>query len=580
MCPVIQSINYRFSPDKHTQLLCQTICDELHNNGIALADISAESATSEALTITTVFNWQIKLSLKHRRHEGSLSKQTLLHKSPAEAQNAAKKQGQLMISSSSAKIELVRNINDDPAHYYKHSTIKLNSGQKHAFSQACSANCDHGQLTCKYCNGRGTNKITSKKDNLLGTTTSFDPSNICKHCGGKGSTDCNTCNGSGAQTYIYELEVVASRQHKNLVQTADSKIKNLISEFISQQTHKDLINGYLSPVVIKLEDIDETHCNVIYQSQSTYCLLKISVLHKFYEIIGFGDQCKCIQKPKILNDTLITSVNTIIGSNPRKNTSLKLAQLQSLALLKPLLTSEDNRIEQELQAVLYNKASGSLSRDICADIVRQISRLKTAITPRYNLSAWLTLSLAGSAAGFLLALSQHPPSDLIILLFSLLTAVLTTGYLSSKYLTKRRRIKNRQRTDSPTFERLPAALSAGLLIVALLSAELLSADQRWQIYYSLKQLSSHIIKADRSQTAILSNTGLIQLAQKYLIELGYTAVVADGIYETETEFSVKDFQKRFGLRITSYLDQSTMDLLTKYAVLKNSKFKTTTNQKK
>ncbi|MDH5393379.1 MAG: peptidoglycan-binding protein [Gammaproteobacteria bacterium] len=572
MNPVIQSINYRFSPDKQTRALCENIISELTGNGIPLSAITAEDVSAEQATITTVFNWSIKVSLKHRRLETEAGKNTLLHKSAAEAQNAAKKQGQQIISSASAKIELIQNINDDPEHYFRHSIIKLNGGKAHAFKQPCSNHCQQGQLTCSRCDGRGTKKATTKKDDLLGTNLGFDSSNICTQCGGKGSTDCPACSGSGEHTHVYEIEAIANRQHKDLVYTDKPKVKALISGFVSQHAHKELLKNYLSPVVIKLEDIDETHCSVIYQSKTQYSLLKLSVFDKFYEILAFGDKLQCISTPTILNDTLLTTVTGIIASKPGKQTALKLAKLQSLTLLKPLIIANDNRTEKELEALLYNNANQLLSPQVTASIVKHITSLKAALIPKYSAVAWSAFVFAGSLSALYAGLSIHPASETLLIVGSHLVTVLGLGYLSSKALTNRHRKKHQQKLEADRREWLPMTIAAVLVSAAFMSASLLTIEQRWQHYFRLQQLISITLKPASTDNRILSNAGLIQLAQNYLIELDYKNINADGIYDTETEYAVKDFQKKFSLPVTSYLDQTTMDLLTKYVIVKKKRF--------
>ena len=121
-------------------------------------------------------------------------------------------------------------------------------------------------------------------------------------------------------------------------------------------------------------------------------------------------------------------------------------------------------------------------------------------------------------------------------------------------------------------ERLPALIAAALITFSVLLPNLLSADQRWSIYFSIQKSFSLIHQPRTFSNSVISNPKLITLAQGYLTTLGYQNINHDGNYDKPTEYAVKDFQHQFNIKGASYLDVKTMTQLTKYAVIKKSEF--------
>ncbi|MCK4710319.1 MAG: hypothetical protein KAU21_17010, partial [Gammaproteobacteria bacterium] len=442
MSTVINSINYLFNPDKNAQALCEYIADDIDGNGALRSDITAEAVSSSDVTVTSEFSWAIQVSLKSRVLAGKTTKNFTLHDDGNAAQLAAKKQGQQIILKSLGKIELVNNINDDPEHFYKHSSVKLSGGPAHAFQQSCTNQCNHGALSCPRCHGKGSDKATTKKEDFLGTSPDHASRNICPQCKGKGTIQCHTCSGSGEITNIYEVMVTATRHHKDIVDTEDSVIKAQIEHFIAHQSHKDLFKTYLTPVVHQLEDIDQNHSKVIYRSKTKFTQLKISLLDNSYNILGFGNNAKCINKPRILDEILIPAITDIIGSNAKINSTGKFLKLQSIPLLSNILDSEyNNRSDDELEFILNKRSNQLLSQQAIHSVLEQLSVLKDFLTPRYSLLSWLPFIITGILSAIYFGLPLNNPVDTGILIATHIIVFVSAGYLVSSTRTKYRRKK-------------------------------------------------------------------------------------------------------------------------------------------
>lgn len=575
MSTVINSINYQFNPDKDTQALCETICKDIDGNGISLSDISIDSSSSNDITVKTEFNWSVKVTLKPSLMSGKETKQATLHNSALEAQAAAKKQGQYIIQNALGKIELIRNIEEDPEHFYKHSTVKLNGGKPHAFIEICNNHCERGQITCPRCRGIGTHKAITKKENHLGTTGSFATINTCPDCKGKGTVDCSNCSGSGEVKRLYTVHVDASRKHSDTTNINDASIKQAVETFLAHQSHKDLIKDYLSPVVCELKDIDKDHCSVTYQSKTKYTSLSMTILNKNYKILAFGDHSICIAKPKILDDTLLPAIENIIGISPKLSSSSKCKKLQKMPIINLLISTDKSRTSVELESLLNKHSNGLLSKEIAHAVIQKVLLIKASLTPHFSLYAWLPLILTGTASGFYFNLKNNTTTDMLITLGIHITLFVAAGYVISKSLTRFKRKKLNLKIDSPTLERIPVLVTATLIIVATLIPSLLSTDNRWSLFYKADQYINRIKNLSESNSEFVSDGNLIRISKNNLTTLGYKNISNDDSYTDETENAIKDLQSKFGLKETKYIDTATMKVLTKYASIRKTSFSQT-----
>lgn len=571
MSTVINSINYQFNPDKDIQELCESIAKDLDGNGISLSDITIENASSKDAIVTTQFNWGIKVTLKSSVMSGKETKNITLHDSTSEAQAAAKKQGQYIIHRSLGKIELINNINEDPEHFYKHSSIKLNGGKSHAYIDTCDNQCDRGQVTCPRCRGIGTHKAITKKENLLGTTGNFAAINTCPDCKGKGTVNCSNCAGSGEIKRLFTVHVNAARKHRDTINSDDESARKLIESFLAHQSHKDLFKDYLSPVVSELKDIDKDHCSVTYKSKTKYSTINIKILDKNYRIIAFGDNALCIAKPKILDDILLPAINRIVGKNPKINSSAKCLKLQSMPIINLLLSTNKNRSPAELESLLKKHSNGLLGKDNTHAIIERLSLVKAALTPQFSIYAWFPFILAAMGSAFYFNLKSNSLTNTLIILAIHIIIPVTAGYLISKNITRFKRKKLNLKIDAPTLERMPALIASALIIITSLIPNLLSNDSRWSIFLKIQQYTNKT----ETNVEIISNRNLIIIAQKHLTALGYKNIQHDGNYNKETENAVNDFQKKFGIKETQHINKATMRLLTKYAVIRENYFNTT-----
>ena len=573
MSTVINAINYLFNPDQNTQALCEQIADDIDGNGACFTDVTAESVTQTDVTVISHFSWTILVNLKTRVLAGKNTKNIKLHENANIAQTAAKKQGQEIILKSLGKIELVNNINDDPAHFFKNSSVKLSGGPVHAYTQKCSNQCNHGQLTCTRCNGKGNNKATTKKEDFLGTGTNLSTKNLCPQCSGKGTIECHTCSGTGETTHLFEINVTATSKYKNIVECPDQIIKAQIEHFLAQHTCKNLLKYYLTPKVQQLEDIDQNHCKVSYKSKTKCSTLKLNVLKQTYDIIGFGKNTYCINKPQILDEILLPAINDTIGSNPKMNSAGKYLKLQSFSLLSNILNSEYNkRSDEELEFILNKKSNQLLSKEAIHSILDQLSLLKTHLTPRYSLLPWVILICAGVFSGFYFGLSLSSLKDTGILIATHLIGFISSAYLISSNLTKHLRKKLNQSNSIPTLEKLPVLIATVLITSSIMLPNLISTDSRWSIYFTVQKTISLVHQPRTFSNSVISNPKLITLAQGYLTTLGYKNINNDGNYDSATEYAVKDFQQQFNIKGATFLDVKTMTQLTKYATIKKSSF--------
>lgn len=575
MSTVINSINYQFNPDKDTQTLCETICKDIDGNGISLTDISINSSSNKDIIVKTEFNWSVKVTLKSSLMSGKETKQATLHNSALEAQAAAKKQGQYIIQNALGKIELIKNIEEDPEHFYKHSTVKLNGGKPHAFIETCTNNCERGQVTCPRCRGIGTHKAITKKENFLGTTGSFSTINTCPDCKGKGTVDCSNCSGRGEVKRLYTVHVDASRKHSDTTNINEPSVKKTIEKFLSHQSHKDLIKDYLSPVVSELKDIDKDHCSVIYQSKTKYTSLSMTILDKNYTILAFGDRTICIVKPKILDDTLLPAIENIIGISPKISSTSKCKKLQKMPIINLLISTDKKRTSVELESLLNKHSNGLLSNEIAHTIIKKILLIKTSLTPRFSLYAWLPFLLTGMVSGFYFNLKSSTTTDMLITLGIHIILFVAAGYVISKNLTRFKRKKLNLKIDSPTLERIPALLSTTLIVVVTLIPNLLSTEKRWSLFYKADQYINRIANLSESNSEFVSDGNSIRIAKNNLTALGYKNISNDDSYTNKTENAIKDLQSKFGLKETKYIDTATMRVLSKYASIRKNSFSRT-----
>lgn len=573
MSTSINSIEYQFNPDKKIQALSEQLCREINGNGAALGDITVDRATQSDITIVSDFIWTIQVNLKSRTFSGKQTAKIISHDSANAAQLAAKKQGQEILAKSLGKIELINNIEQDPEHFFRHSSARLNGGPIHVFTQACSSHCRHGQVTCPRCQGKGTHKAVTKKDEFLGTSDNFSVKNTCPDCKGRGTINCHTCAGHGETSHIYEIQVTASSKFKHVVNTNNSQIKGKIEQFINHQSNKDLLKSYLSPVITRLEDIDRNNCSVSYQSVTHYTQLNLSVLHKSYCVLAFGDQTHRINIPPILDDTLVPAINAIVGSYPGLKSKLKLKKLQAMPLLADLFTHEhSDRPADELSRLLNIKSNMLLTEPAIDSIVERVTALKASSTPRYNAAAWLTFVIPGIFSGFYFGLAQNTPSDTLFIIAIHLLVVLTAGYLNSKNITAWKKKKLPHKTNLAPRERRPALLATILIISAVLAPSLLSTEQRWSTFLSIQKYYRVLSPLAVLDNETISNPRLIQIAQGYLQILGYVDISADGNYDAATAEAVKKFQVSFGIHDAHYLDSQTMRLLAYYSAIKSSSY--------
>lgn len=568
MSTQINSVNYRFNPDKKTQSLCEQICREIDGNGLALTDIEAISARSFDVTITSNLIWKVEVSLKSKTLADRQTKNIKQHKTANEAQLEAKKQGQYILKNALGKIELVNNINEDPLHYLKHSTVKLNGGPGHAYITHCSQQCDHGELVCPRCKGKGTYKAVTKKDDLLGTSNNIAANNFCPQCKGRSTIDCPTCAGSGQQTHLYQIHVNASRQNKDTIE-ADTAVRTSIETFISHTSYKDLLGKFISPVVSELKDIDDKHCSVSYKSKTKAVLLKLSVSGTEYDIIGFGDQNICISKPQILDQTMLPAIRQILGYSPALNSTRKCLKLKSMPLLSDLVVAENT---DNIASLLFKKSQGLLSEMAAQQITEQLADIKKHLTPRYSLSAWLPITFIGLLSGIYSGLASLQLTETAIIIAIHVFSVTALGYFISSNLTRLRRKKLKQKNNTPMNERIPALVATLVIIASILGPKLFSIDQRWSLYFTANQYYRQLNPLQLAHNETISNPNLIMLAQRNLIILGYEKVQANGQFDVDTEIAVKDFQKKLGITNTKYLDRTTMALLSQYSITKNAVF--------
>jgi len=570
MSTEINAINYLFNPDKITQDLCEQIARQLDGNGISRADITAKAQQQFDVTITSNFTWAVEVSLKSRTVADKYKKNTKLHKSPNDAQLMAKKQGQHILRNSLGKIELVKNINEDPAHFFKHSTVKLNGGPAHAFITHCSQKCDHGTQVCPRCHGKGTHKAITKKENFLGTSGNFAAKNACPQCKGRGKIDCPTCVGSGVQTHLYQVHVDAGRKVNDVVNT-DSSVKQTIEKFLTNTSHEILLKSYLTPAVTELKDIDEKNCVVTYQSKTRAIVLTLEINNKSYEITGFGKNGYCIDKPKILDDVLPETIEKIFGISTAFNSTRKCLKLKAMPLLQYLLEHEyDSVAEEQASTLLYKQSDGLLSQDTAHGIVQRLADIKKHLTPRYSLSAWLPVVMIGILSAFYFGVSENNTNNLLIIAVLHLLAVLCSGIFSSRFITQQRRKRLAQKSNLSTLEKLPATISALIILAAIFIPQLLSSEQRWSTYYSIQQSFHQLVPASSSGNHDISNPSTMREAQKYLVMLGYNKVTESGDYDLQTDIAMKDFQMKHGIKASRYLDSTTMKWLAYYAVARQS----------
>ncbi len=538
MSTEINSINYLFNPDKLTQDLCEQIARQLDGNGISLSDITAKAQQQFDVTITSNFTWAVEVSLKSRTVADKYKKNTKLHKSPNDAQLMAKKQGQHILRNSLGKIELVNNINEDPAHFFKHS--------------------------------KGTHKAVTKKENFLGTSANFAVKNACPQCKGRGKIDCPTCVGSGVQTHLYQVHVDASRKVNDVVDT-DPSVKQTIENFIANTPHETLLKSYLTPAVTELKDIDEKNCGVTYQSKTRTTLLTLEINNKTYDITSFGKNGYCIDKPKILDDILPAAIENVFGISTAINSTRKCLKLKTMPLLKYLLEHEYNSAAEEQASMLLHKQSdGLLSQNIALSIVQQLTDIKKHLTPRYSLSAWLPIVVIGMLSALYFGVTENSVNNLLVIGGLHIAAVLGIGIFSSRLITQQRRKKLAQKSNISTLEKLPATFSAFIILMAILMPQLLSSDQRWSIYYSIQKNLHQLVPVASSNNHDISNPSTMRLAQKYLVILGYDKVKESGEYDVQTDIAMKDFQMKHGIKGDTYLDSITMKWLTYYAVARQS----------
>jgi len=570
MSTEINSINYLFNPDKLTQDLCEQIARLLDGNGISRSDITAKTQQQFDVTITSNFTWAVEVSLKSRTVADKYKKNTKLHKSPNDAQLMAKKQGQHILRNSLGKIELVNNINEDPAHFFKHSTVKLNGGPAHAFITHCSQKCDHGTQVCPRCHGKGTHKAVTKKENFLGTTGNFAVKNACPQCKGRGKIDCPTCVGSGVQTHLYQVHVDASRKVSDAVDT-DASVKKTIENFLANTPHETLLKSYLTPTVTELKDIDEKNCVVSYQSKTRATVLTLEIDNKTYVITGFGKNGDCIDKPRILDDVLPAAIEKVFGISTAFNSTSKCMKLKAMPLLQYLLEHNYNDQAEEQAALLLHKQSdGLLGQDIALSIVQRLTDIKKHLTPRYSLSAWSPIVILGILSALYFGITENNLSNVLIIAGLHIVAIGGLGIFASKFITQQRRKKLAQKTNVSTLEKLPAVISALVIIAAIFIPRLFPAEQRWSGYYSIQKIYHQLLPITSSGSQDISNPNTVRVAQKYLILLGYNNVTESGEYDVQTDISIKDFQIQHGITGANYLDQTTMKWLSYYGITRQS----------
>ena len=570
MSTVINSINYLFDPDKNTQDLCEHIARLLDGNGISRGDITATAHKQFDVNIISNFTWTVEVSLKSKTVADKYSKNTKLHKSANDAQSMAKKQGHHILRNSLGKIELVKNINEDPAHYFKHNSVKLNGGPAHAFVTACSQHCDHGTQTCPRCAGKGTHKAITKKENFLGTSGNFAVQNACPQCKGRGKIDCPTCVGSGVQTHLYQVQVDASCKVSDNVDT-DPSVKRAIETFLSNTPHETLLKSYLTPAVTELKDIDEKHCVVTYQSKTRATILSLEINNKTYNIFGFGKNGYCIDKPKILDDVLPVAIEKILGISTAFNSTSKCMKLKAMPLLQYLLEHDySNQAEEKAAMLLHKQSDQLLSKEVAVSIVSRLAEIKKHLTPRYSLSAWSPLIIIGMLLAVYSGIAENKLNNLLLTGGLIIGAVLALGIFTSKTITQHRQKKLNQTSSVTPLERLPAVVASIGIILALLMPKLFSADQRWQTYYSLHQQYHRLVSTNNSANLDINSPANIRIAQKYLIVLGYDNLNETGEYDVHTDIAIRDFRLRFGLEHVSYLDQITLKQLSYYAVARHS----------
>jgi len=572
MSIVINSINYLFSPDKDTQSLCEDLIKDIAGNGISHSDITINSAKAQQVDITSQFIWKVKVSLKSSIMTGKETRNAVIHHSLADAQTDAKKQAQHIIQNSLGKIELVHNINEDPDHYFKHSSVKLNGGKPHAVIEACTAGCDRGEVTCPRCMGKGTHKAITRKQDLLGTGENFSAINTCPDCKGKGLINCKTCAGSNETKRLYTIHVDASRKHKDSANIDDAAIKKSIDNFLSHQSHNDLFNQYLTPVISEVKDIDAEHCHVIYKSKTKYVLVNLTVGDNSYHVLGFGDQLHCISKPKILDDTLLPAIENIIGISPKLFSANKCLKLQAMPIMKMLISSDKSRSANELEALLNKQSNQLLSKENAHEVIDKLMSIRSSLTPYFSFYSWLPFIIGGILSVFYFSLKNTPPTEQAILIVIHITVASVSGYFISKFITQRKRKKLALKTDTKTLERIPFILTALMITASSFSPALFSEQTRWGIFYQTEQHLGIYLRKQQNDNSLISNSKLIQIAQRDLKTLGYKAINTNGVYDASTEQAVNNFQQKFKLTQRKYLSKETMTLISRYSKIKQKYF--------
>ena len=572
MSIVINSINYLFNPDKDTQSLCEDLIKDVAGNGISYSDITINSAKVQQTVITSQFIWKVKVSLKSSVMTGKETRNAVIHHSLADAQTDAKKQAQHIIQNSLGKIELVHNINEDPDHYFKHSSAKLNGGKPHAIIETCTAGCDRGEVTCPRCMGKGTHKAITRKQDLLGTDGNFSAINTCPDCKGKGLINCKTCAGSNEIKRLYTVHVEASRKHKDSADIDNAAIKKNIDSFLSRQSHNDLFNQYLTPVISEVKDIDAEHCHVIYKSATKYILVNITVGENNYHVLGFGDQLHCISKPKILDDTLLPAIENIIGISPKLFSANKCLKLQAMPIMKMLISSDKSRTANELESLLNKQSNQLLSKETAHEVINKLISIRSSLTPYFSLYSWLPFIIGGILSVFYFSLKNTSPVEQAIIIIIHMITASVFGYFISKFFTQRKRNKLSLKTDTKTLERIPLTLTALLIIASSFLPALFSEQTRWKIFYQTEQHLGIYLQKSKSDNNIISNSKLIQIAQKDLKNLGYKKINTAGNYDSSTEQAVNDFQQKFKLKQSKYLNKETMTLISRYSKTKQNYF--------
>lgn len=572
MSTVINSIDYQFDPDNMTQQLCESLARKLEGNGLERSDILAVNAETFDITMTSVFNWAVEVSLKSQTVADKYRKNVQFHKSLDEAQNIAKQQGLHIRNNALGKIELINNINDDPVHYFCHTSAKLTGGPAHAILSKCKQLCNKGQLTCPRCHGKGTHKATTKKEDFLGTSGNFAVQNTCPQCKGKGTVTCSTCEGSGVQTLLFQVIVDATRQSEDKIDT-NASVKKSIESYISKHSHQELLTIFQQPVVTQLEDIDQNHCAVTYRAKTRAVRLTLTILNREYVVIGIGDKGECIQQPAILDDILPEKLQRIIGTIPAVSSTRKCMKIKSMPLLQSLLEQDTSTDTDGLATqTLLRHAGGLLTKAGATQIINSLQLMKKHLIPRYSVLAWLPFIVIGMLSGFYFGLGQKNLATTASIVSIHVLLVLSLGYFTSKQLTQYRRNKLRQRGNVPFLERLPAAIATLLIVLSIFSPRLLDSNTQWALYFRVQQIYYRLTSNPMVDSEPVLDQRSILKAQQHLFILGYDTIVETGEYDVATDTAIKDFQSRMGLKNTRFMDYATLELLASYAYIKQRDF--------